>query len=319
MVGMALGVPISLGLLALAVRGLDTQRMLRALADADPIEVAGGVAAIGLLYGVQAARWRYVCRHVCVLPWRTFLRFVVSGVAVNNVVPGRPGDLLRGFWLARAAPCPQATAFGTVIVDRSADVLVLLAMLSVTYTGIDHPAWLDRVLVGALALGVAVAVLLVIISRQARGTLRSGVSAGSGRLRRQWRILADGAATSLTRRDVCAIGGMTVIVWLLWGVAAWLVAASVGISLSPWDVAFITSLINLGSAIPSSPGFVGTFQWLAVAGLGLLSVDHADAFAFSLLMHAVWYVPTTLAGAVLWLRAGAGWVDQRLTVEPPPA
>ena len=55
-------------------------------------------------------------------------------------------------------------------------------------------------------------------------------------------------------------------------------------------------------AIPSSPGFIGTYQWLGVSTLGVVGVGHVHAFAFSVLMHAVWYVPTTLAGIALGIR-----------------
>ena len=66
--------------------------------------------------------------------------------------------------------------------------------------------------------------------------------------------------------------------------------------------------MNLGVAIPSSPGFIGTYQWLSVSVLALFDVDRTDAFAFSVLMHAAWYVPTTLAGAgLLVAAAGRRW------------
>ncbi len=60
----------------------------------------------------------------------------------------------------------------------------------------------------------------------------------------------------------------------------------------------MTAVLNLGSAVPSSPGYVGTYEWLGVASLGLLDVGHEQALAFTILVHAAWYVPTTLFGAV---------------------
>jgi uncharacterized membrane protein YbhN (UPF0104 family) len=75
-----------------------------------------------------------------------------------------------------------------------------------------------------------------------------------------------------------------------------LVARSVGIELTLLEALFVAAIMNLGVAIPSSPGFVGTYQWLGVASLGLLAVDDDEALAFSILLHASWYVPTTLLG-----------------------
>ena len=81
--------------------------------------------------------------------------------------------------------------------------------------------------------------------------------------------------------------------------AAWVVAYSLGISLSLPEMLFITAIINLGSAIPSSPGFVGTYQWLCVAGLRLFG-EAPEAFAFAIVLQAVWFIPTTIAGLVLF-------------------
>ena len=57
---------------------------------------------------------------------------------------------------------------------------------------------------------------------------------------------------------------------------------------------FVASVLALGVAIPSSPGYVGTYQWLGVASLGLLDVPVNEALAFSILMQASWFIPTTL-------------------------
>ena len=66
----------------------------------------------------------------------------------------------------------------------------------------------------------------------------------------------------------------------------------------------MTAALSLGVAIPSSPGYVGTYQWLGVASLGLLDVPVNQALAFTILMQASWYVPTTIAGgAYMGVRA----------------
>ena len=77
---------------------------------------------------------------------------------------------------------------------------------------------------------------------------------------------------------------------------------ALGIHLSPVELVFVTAVINLGVVIPSSPGFIGTYQWLAVSALGVLGVDGEVAIAFSLLMQAVWFIPTMLVGGVIAIR-----------------
>ncbi len=116
------------------------------------------------------------------------------------------------------------------------------------------------------------------------------------------RDTVEGLATTLTRAKAVVAALLSFAAWSAWGAAAWLVARSVGIDLSLLETAFVAAVMNLGVAIPSSPGFVGTYQWLAVASLGLFDVPREDALAFAILVQAVWFVPTTIVGGALIAR-----------------
>jgi uncharacterized membrane protein YbhN (UPF0104 family) len=100
--------------------------------------------------------------------------------------------------------------------------------------------------------------------------------------------------------------GMSVLAWGAWAVAAILVGRAVGVELSPVDAVFVTAALNLGVAIPSSPGFVGTYQWLGVSALALFGIGREEGLAFAICMQAVWYVPTTIVGAVILVAHAKG-------------
>ena len=153
MIGLLVGVPLSLIFMFLAVRGLHPGEVADALRGADPVPVAGAVALIGVIYSVQAARWRWITRRSAHRRWRSFLRLVIASVAVNNVIPGRPGEVLRGYWLGRAARIPQNRAFSTVLVDRSSDVLFLVLSFSVIFPFVPHRSWLRHVIFAAMVVG----------------------------------------------------------------------------------------------------------------------------------------------------------------------
>jgi glycosyltransferase 2 family protein len=122
-----------------------------------------------------------------------------------------------------------------------------------------------------------------------------------GRLRGIARDVVDTLAEPLGRRRFAGALGLGVLAWGTFVVVVWLVARSIGLELEPMECVFVTGVISLGVAIPSSPGFVGTYQWLAVASLGILDVARDDALAFSILLHASWYLPTTVVGVLLVL------------------
>ena len=98
-------VPIGLVFLWLALRGADLDAVRRSLQEADAGLVALAIVAFGAVYAFQSARWRKIASTPAVHLAR-FYEMTVSGVAVNHVLPGRIGDLLRARWLGLAARIP---------------------------------------------------------------------------------------------------------------------------------------------------------------------------------------------------------------------
>jgi glycosyltransferase 2 family protein len=297
-VGLALGIPASLVFLWLAFRNANVDAVWDAARGADLTLVALAVAFIGIVYVFQAARWRRIAETARPgVPG--YFELVVGAVACNNVLPGRLGELFRARWLAVAASIPSGRALATVGLDRGSDVVALVAFLLVSLPFVASAAWITRVVVG----GVLLLFLLVVALLAARGyaRLRHRDRRERGRWRRIARDIVDTLAEPLGRRRVLEALGLSALAWGSFAVAVWLVARSLGIELGPLDCIFVTAVLNLGVAIPSSPGFVGTYQWLAVAALGVFDVAREEALAFSFLLQASWYLPTTIVGGVLVL------------------
>jgi uncharacterized protein (TIRG00374 family) len=303
-----LGVAVGAIFLWLALRDADLDAVWRALKEADGAYVALAVGAFVIVYGFQSARWRRVAAtpHVRI---RRFYEMTVSGVAVNNVLPGRVGDLLRARWLGLAAPMPSGRAFGTVIIDRACDLAVLVALLIVGIAAVASSEWLLRLAAGGILLLVGIGVVLLLARVYVRSRERE--RRGRGLLRRLARDTVETLAEPFGRRRAAVWLALSLFAWITWAVAALVVARSLGIDLSLPEAIFVSAVLNLGSAIPSSPGFVGTYEWLGVASLGLIGVDTEPALAFTILLHAAWYVPTTITGGVLLGARGLARVRAR--------
>ena len=294
------GVPVSALFLWLALRKVDLGEAWDTVTGARPGLLAAAVGAMVVVYALQAERWRRIAEQP---PERRplFGELVVSGVAVNNVLPGRLGDILRARWLGLDVHIPGGRALATVVVDRGFDLLTLVGFLVVSLPFVTQEPWLDRIVVGGL-LGLAVLGLLLLFARVYTRHRSRERRARRGLLRRVARDTAEGLAVRLGVRLAVAAALLSCAAWVAWGVAAWLVARSVGIDLSLLETAFVAAAMNLGVAIPSSPGFVGTYQWLAVSSLGLFDVPREDALAFAILMQAIWFVPTTIVGGAFIAR-----------------
>jgi uncharacterized protein (TIRG00374 family) len=299
----AVGIPVSVVFLFLAIRGADLATVWQTLEHVEVLPMLGAVACMGVVYWLQAERWRRIAQTGA-SHWR-FFEMVVSGVAVNNVLPGRIGDWLRARWVSRGA-YSYGRGVATVVFDRGFDLVVLFGFLLATLPFVTDEAWVDRIVFGGL-----VAVLLLglgILAARSYTRRRPGVRRHRSVVRRFTRDLLDGLSEPLGATRTRELVLISIAAWLVWTLAALLVARAVGVELTLVQAVFVTAAINLGVAIPSSPGFVGTYQWLGVSALALFGIGQESALAFAIVLQAVWYVPTTLAGVVLLLtRTRRAW------------
>ena len=257
LVALAVGLPISAVLLAEAVRGTNLDDVSASLQAASPLGLMVVVLAIGAVYVLQAARWRFIARQYGDLPLPTALTYVIGGVAINNVVPGRPAELARAYWLSSYLHIPGAKGLATVIVDRAADVVTLTACLAVTYAFDTASGLVRNVALAAVAVGGAVLVALVACRWYVTRRQRSGKGIPE-RFRALWMVrqvamLVRGAASIVTARGAVVIGALSIAAWACWARAAYLTAAALSIHLSPAEALFVTAIPTSASASPPRP------------------------------------------------------------------
>jgi uncharacterized membrane protein YbhN (UPF0104 family) len=82
----------------------------------------------------------------------------------------------------------------------------------------------------------------------------------------------------------------TVAIWLTDAVTAMVVGRALQLSI-PFSVAMLLlTALGLSSALPSTPGYVGIFQFVTVSVLGPFGIGRDSALAFILIFQAVGYV-----------------------------
>lgn len=320
--GLVIGLPISLLFLWLAIRGVDLAEVWTAVTGANLWLVLLAVPFANLLFVFQGFRWRHLVEADPKPANAAFVALMFVGGAITNVIPGRPGDVARGIWLSRISRIPVARSLTSVGVDRAVDVVTLFILLLACLPFVEKPDWLVNLVIIGGALTLIAAVVLAGAWWYSTKSTRGRERAALGRDDKSWlRHNLSGIIRGLSvlsrPKDFAAAFGFSFLAWSSSTVGAWLVAYALGIHLNLASIVFVVGVISLGSAIPSSPGMIGTYQWLAVTSMAVVGVGKADALAFSILSQATWYIPVTLSGpfAAWWLARYER--DNRPTLDAP--
>ncbi len=170
--GNILRVVISLSLAVVvfyfSMRHLDWSELLDQLKNVEYSWVIASMVMSLLAHYFRAYRWNILIKPIGYAPnaFRTTLSVIV-GYLANLVLP-RLGEVVRCGVLNRTDKVPVSSSFGTVVIDRLFDLVVLLLLIAVaTLLDFDrYSTFLTDVVFGKLSLsplffGVAVAVLIL--------------------------------------------------------------------------------------------------------------------------------------------------------------
>jgi hypothetical protein len=91
---------------------------------------------------------------------------------------------------------------------------------------------------------------------------------------------------------------LTVCVWTLDAVGAVVGANAIGLEIPLWLAFLLIAGLGLGSALPSTPGYVGIYQFVAVSVLTPFGFSRNDAIAFILVTQALSYVVIGVWGSL---------------------
>ncbi|MBI3978165.1 MAG: flippase-like domain-containing protein [Chloroflexi bacterium] len=307
-----MGAAISAAFLALFLYRLDLGGMVAAIGSANYVYLLPAVGAYFVGVGFRTLRWRFLLQPVRTVPSHRLFSTIAVGYMANNILPARIGELVRAYVLGRREGISTSAVLATIVVERMFDGLALLALMgAVALTMPVDPALTDVIRIGG-AFFVGFLVLFLAVARWPAVALRLSTTplvllppALQARVRARFiaplRAFLDGLSALRRPRALAAVAATSVLAWLAEAVMYYLVTFSFAIG-KPFSVLIImTAVANLGTTLPSGPGGLGTFDALAKWTLTLFGADPDAAGAYTIVLHAVLWLPITLVGLYyLW-------------------
>ena len=249
---------------------------------------------------MKAARWHFILdqRGISVSRSRTIIAYC-AGALVGALTPGRIGELAKvAFVRTWRKDSSWGTAFGTVVLDRIADVaaLVLVAVVGTVWF----------VLPDGLRLADGLIALLVLASGTAAGVFvwkQSDLSIVRGKLAKTLQNrLGDGGQDFWVTLKV----GTGKSAWLmtLWTSLAYFLffahfvflGRAVGSEISPAVLSWAVAIASLGAILPISISGIGVRDYILIQVFTAWGGTSARALAVSLLYLGVFNVVVAAMG-----------------------
>ena len=299
-------------------RGIPVEEVLEAMSKADLVVLfALSVPCYVIATWVRALRWRHLTNPIADFPRASLFRAQALGFMVNNLLPLRVGEFVRSWYLARQHGVSATAVLGTVVIERVIDVTCVLLIAAGSLT------WVGRGGEGVLAQGtllllpaacVPVIGLVVIrlfperILSVARFFARPLPVRVGAVLERLLESFAEGLQSLTFGTHLIWIFVHSIVIWLILSTIPLLAGIyAFGIDLGSYTETLMVSWLLLAAvgvavAIPSTPGFFGTYQLAFNSVLERFGVSPAEALALGLL---VWFVfwSTLVALGLLVLRS----------------
>jgi uncharacterized protein (TIRG00374 family) len=224
------------------------------------------------------------------------------------IMPARLGELVRPYLLRRRG-VSFSSGVGAMMVERFFDLSGLLLLLGlVLWTTPQIPriySILGQVLLVMLAVGYVLVLLVLARRERVEGVVTRLLSRLPARaaafLGGIFQRLLDGFGIMASFKQVMILFAYSVFLWVLFSVLTYLFLLAFSIEAEFLVAVTIQVFICLGVALPSAPGFIGTFHAAGRYALTLFGVKAVVAVSFATVYHLFSFVLCLVLGLVSYL------------------
>ena len=281
---------------------MEWSRVWRTIASARPPYLAAAVGFTVFSFFLRALRWRILLNAEAHFSVGTVFWANSAGYLGNNFLPARAGEVIRSLLISSRSTLSKTYVLTTALGERLMDAIALVLWSSLALMGVNpKPQWMAGVS-GTMAVIAGAGAVAIMVLPHTGGLLETvlrrmplPVRLRSILLRLAEQIL-QGLRAFHSWRRFAGFVGLTVIVWMSDSLCAIAAARALGITLSFRVAVLLLAALGLSSALPSTPGYVGIYQFVAESVLTPFGISRDAALAFILVLQALGYAVVLVFG-----------------------
>jgi glycosyltransferase 2 family protein len=233
-----------------------------------------------------------------------FAKNMIIGFMLNNILPFRMGDMIRGFLISKSYDIKKTFIIGTIVLERLFDLLTIFILLSLFLltTHLEIPSFMRNLSSFGL-IAICIIFFILIYFKKYKAIIIRKINMLHDirlfrKLSRLFNSLLDGFAILDQSHHTLKIIVLSICIWFLDGLTFFVIGKALSLDLHIISFLFVMIISCLSTLIPSGPFFIGTFEGACVFAFAIFSVDQEQAMAFAVLFHSLQIVFLTSLGII---------------------
>lgn len=294
------GVFLSLLFIFLLFKNLDFSKMLEYYSRMNFFWLIPFCAVLAFQLFLRAVKWRIMLAPLAGGRLYDIFRLETAGLAINNILPFRIGEIARAFMAARMLNVSSVSVLSTIVLERACDFLamtVLFAFFSYIEqfsVGFFRPVYFLYIGLSALVFFAFMLFYEKILLSKAYikfSGIYPGLASFSSRI-------IDGLRSFRSPLGGLTIISVAVVQWLCEALNNYMFALAFGLGgiVSFSRAALVLCSTAVGVSLPSAPGYFGNFEFAVVKLLSVWGIGKEAALAYASALHISGYVLMTGLG-----------------------
>jgi len=301
-----LGILISIILLYLSFRKVDFNSILQNFHNVKFFYLLVSFLLGISLLGLRSYRWKLFILEYRDVDLIKFFESTSIGLFFNNILPFRMGDFIQAYTISKKTNLPKSLTFSTVLMERFVDLFPPIIFIIIGSFFIILPKQISILISSIVLLGLILALVIIIRLKLVILKILEKVGSRHKFFLKLKNLFANFYQAIENFKDIKLLIKIIILTLLLWSgysIGMVLICESLDIKLpSLWAGFLIQAITSLSVAIPSSPGYVGSWEFMGSLSLMVFKIEKSKTLSFALLSHILGMLPVVILGSIFVIK-----------------
>ena len=279
------------------------------------------VMLLFLSYMLKILRWSIILKSKknnisfssCIPPF-------LASIAINNLIPFRLGDILRGLVFCRIMNIPKTVSIGSLIIEKTLDVISLIFIIGISMSFMRDNLILKNITINIWIWYMLIVCFFFLIFRFFKylnfqtfifNTINNSIKFFPKKIQNIFKRFYLVIIRMTELRVILVISCISILIWLCEGTIFYFVLYGLDLKISFFLAMIFMAVATLSTVLPSSPGYFGTFHLAAFTIALTTGISKDSSLAFAVIIHLVLWFPTTIIGLFYISKYPNLWMNKK--------